>query len=356
MENAEPPVAVSLNFSPSFYHKHLGIDYGEEYYFEPRYRADVDCAENRFLYGILGRYGVGDPHPSPPPNLFIQPIDVLKLTQGAHLVCPPDATLESRGHPWEGLTLSQIGRIDPRSAASHPFVDTLLEQYGQLHGLYGAQADLFGIKTGLLNLHGPFTTAHQLCGEELFLLLIDDPEGARLIFDKVRDIYHAIFSRLARGIGAAMPRRLQLGDCSASMLSPELYRDTVLPANQALAAGFDACGYHSCGPSSHLIAEFARIPHMASIELGAGTHMDSAARQLPYIALRPLIDPVLMLNAAPDTVQETVARLVDSCASAPSTTLCAWSFDGETPVRNVEALYRTVQDCNAQRKRKGVEK
>ena len=28
--------------------------------------------------------------------------------------------------------------------------------------MYGEKADLFGIKTGLMNLHAPFTTAHQL--------------------------------------------------------------------------------------------------------------------------------------------------------------------------------------------------
>ena len=346
MKAAKPPVTVSLNFSPSFYHKHLGINYGEEYYFDPRYRAGVECAENRFLYEILGRYGVGDPHPTPSPSLFIQPIDLLKLTQGAQLFCPPDATLESRGHPWAGLTVGQISMIDPQSAANHPFVDSLLVQYRKLQALYGEKADLFGIKTGLMNVHAPFTTAHQLYGEELFLLLVDDPEAARLIFHKIRDVYQAIFSRLARELGVELPRQLQLGDCSASLLSPTLYRETVLPINQAMAAGAEACGYHSCGPSSHLLAEFACLPHVTSIELGAGTDLELAVRCLPHIEMRPLVDPVLMLAAQPDTVRETVTGIISACAPASSTTLCAWSFDGETPFRNVETLYQTVEESN----------
>ncbi len=346
MKAARLPVSVSLNFSPSFYHKHLGISYGEEYYFEPRYRAQIDCEESQFLHEILGQYGVGDRHPMPSPSLFIQPIDVLKLTQGAQLFCPPHATLESRGHPWAGLTAEQISLIDPQSAANHPFISALLAQYRKLQALYGGQADLFGIKTGLMNLHAPFTTAHQLCGEELFLILVDDPEAARVIFDKIKEIYQAIFSRLALEMDVKMPRRLQLGDCSASLLSPALYRDTVLPANQALALGFDACGYHSCGPSSHLVAEFVGIPRMTSVELGAGTDLALAVRHLPGIAMRPLVDPVLMLEAGPDAVRETVTGLIKACAPATSTTLCAWSFDGETPVRNVETLYQTVQENN----------
>lgn len=123
-----PQASVGLNFMPAFYRKHLALNYGEDYYFDPRYRA-------------------------------------------------------------------QVGR-----------------------------ADLFGIKSGLMNIHEPFTTAHQLCGESLFLLLVDEPDSARMLFSKVWDIYRAIFERLVRELGAAPPRRLQLGDCSASMLSADLYR------------------------------------------------------------------------------------------------------------------------------------
>ena len=286
---------------------------------------------------------MGDPHPLPSPGLFIQPIDLLKLTQGATLHCPTDATLESRGHPWAGLTAGQISRIDPRSAANHLFVDTLLEQYRTLYAMYGDKADLFGIKTGLMNLHAPFTTAHQLYGEEMFLMLLDDPDAARVVFRKIRDIYHAIFSRLAHEMGAAMPARLQLGDCSASLLSPGLYREAVLPVNQELAGEFDSCGYHSCGPSSHLLTDFAQIPGMTGIELGAGTDLELAVRYMPGIAMRPLVDPVMMLDAGTDTVREKVTAMVAACAPAVSTTLCAWSFDRDTPVRNVEALFQAVQ-------------
>jgi hypothetical protein len=343
-EDSGLEIAVSLNFAPSFYCKHLGVSYGEEFYFDPRYRAEVECRESQFLYEILGRYGVGDPHPLPSTGLFIQPIDLLKLTQGATLYCPSDATLESRGHPWAGLNAGQISRIDPRSAANHVFVDTLLEQYRTMLGMYGDKADLFGIKTGLMNLHAPFTTAHQLYGEDLFLMLLDDPDAARVVFRKIRDLYHAIFSRLALEMGAAIPTRLLLGDCSASLLSPGLYRDTVLPVNQELAKDFDSCGYHSCGPSTHLLTDFAHIPGLTSIELGAGTDLELAVRYLPRIAMRPLVDPVMMLDAASDTVREEVTALIEACAPAGSTTLCAWSFDRDTPVRNVEALYQTVRE------------
>jgi hypothetical protein len=342
MMGGRPPASVSLNFMPAFYRKHLGLRYGEAYYFDPRYRAEIELAEGRLLYEILGRFGVGSPRPEASPSLFIQPIDLFKLTQDAELYCPPDASLETRGHPWAGLTPGQVGLIDAASAARHPIIDAVLRQYRELEGLYGERADLFGIKSGLMTIHAPFTTAHQLCGESIFFLLVDDPGAVELIFAKVWEIYGAIFERLARELGVPVPRRIQLGDCSASMLSPELYRASVLPANRALAGGFEACGYHSCGPSTHLLRDFAAIPGMTGIELGPGTDMAAASRILPGMELRPLIDPLRMLNDGPAEIEGMVRGLLEATVPAPSTTLCAWSFDAETPIRNVEALYRTV--------------
>ena len=335
-------LSVSLNFMPAFYHRHTGVTYGEPYYFDPHYRAEVECTESRFLHDILGRFGVGSAHPVPSASLFIQPIDLLKVTQGAELRFPPAAALETRGHPWAGLTPVQVERIDPDAAAHHPIVDAILRQYREMEGMYGERADVFGIRSGVMGIHTPYTTAHQLCGQSLFLLLMDDPGAAQSIFAKVWDIYRAIFGRLAQQLGAKAPGHLHLGDCSAAMLSPESYRMAVLPMNRALAAGFPASSYHSCGASSHLLEAFADIAALTAIELGPGTDLAVAAKTLPGTELCPLIDPVLMLNSTPEEVEQAVASILDATVAAPVTTLCAWSFDTETPVKNVEALYQTV--------------
>lgn len=327
---------------PGFYHKHLGVTYGKDYYFDPRYRAKVECAESRFLFEILGRFGVGSPKPEPSPALFIQPIDLVKVTQGAVLHCPPDGTLETHGHPWSGLTVGQIEAIPAADAARHPILDTLLRQFRELQALYGGRADVFGIAAGVMGIHAPYTTAHQLCGEELFTLMLDDPGGARRVFAKVWAIYRAIFDRLMREMGAGQPQRLQLGDCSACMLSEETYRSVVLPVNRALAAEFRDSGYHSCGSSSHLLAAFAAIPRLTSIELGPGTNLASAVRALPGVAMYPLLDPLLLRNGTRGTVETTVEQTLTATAGAPATTLCAWSLDSETPVANVEGLYTAV--------------
>ncbi len=336
-----PPVNISLDFMPAFFSRHLGISYGEAYYFDPGYRAEVERAQGRFLYRILGRYGVGNPDPQPYPNLFIQPIDLLLRTQGAGWRFPPDATVESIGAPWAGKTPAEIAAIDPRDAAHHPVIDAILDQYHELRRRYGDAADVFGTKSGTLNIHAPCTSAHQLYGEDLFLLMLDDPTGARMIFDKVWSIYQAIFARVTSITGARLTR-LYLGDCSVTMLSPAIYRDVVLPVNQALIATFPVAGYHSCGPSTHLLPAFAHLPALDSIELGPGTNLRAAASHLPGVILRPLVDPLVLRYGNPDDVRAFIALLLRDTVAAPAVTLCAWSFDRDTPVENVAAMYDEV--------------
>jgi uroporphyrinogen-III decarboxylase len=337
------PVEVSLNFMPAFFAKHLGIRYGEGYYFDPGHRADVDRAEARFLHEALGRHGVGSAHPEPSTGIFIQPVDLIMRTQGAEWRFPEDGTVESWGTPWADRSPGAIATIDAEAAARHPVIDRVLEQYRLLSTLYGERADVFGVKTGTMNVHTPYTTAHQLCGEGLLVMLLDDPAGATTVLEKVWEIYRAVYRRILAATGSRVTR-VQLGDCAASMLSERTYREVVLPVNAEIARAHGAAGYHSCGASSHLLAAFADLPGLDSIQLGPGTDLARATRLMPRVHLQPLVDPLVVRNGSAGEVAAYTESILDATERAPATTLCAWSFDRDTPVGNVDALYDVVEE------------
>ena len=334
-------LSISLNFMPAFFTKHTGITYGEPYYFEPEYRAEIQRTEGRFLFDILGRYDVGSPDPAPSPNIFIQPVDLIMRTQGAEWKCPPDATLESWGTPWAGLSPEKIEKIDALAAAHHPVINAIIDQYTVVERLYGDQADIFGTKSGVMNVHTPYTTAHQLCGEDLFVLMLTEPAGARVVFDKVWQVYEAVFARI-RAVTGARFTGANMGDCSASLLSENLYRDVVLPVNQRISTAFETVNYHSCGASTHLLPAFAEFGALDGIELGPGTDFAAAVREVRARHWRPLVDPTVMRGGHPDSVTRLVGGILNAVRTAKKVTLCAWSFDRDTPIANVAALYDTV--------------
>ncbi len=338
-------VEISLNFMPAFYHKHIGVRYGEAYYFDPSYRAEVERAEGKFLNKVFGDYGVGSADPEPSANIFIQPLDVVMRTQGAQWRFPEDGCVESWNTPWEKMAPGEIAKIDANEAAHHPVIDDIIAEHGVMERMYGNRADVFSARCGVMNVHTPYTTAQQLCGEELFVLMLTDPASATVIFNKVWEIYRAIFRRIADTTGARLTR-VHLGDCAASMLSAKTYREVVLPTNRAIAAEFKSASYHSCGPSSHLLHDFALVPNLTHIELGPGTDLAAGTHLMPAVKMSPLIDPVMVREADPDSVRREVEQIVSATQESPGVTLCAWSFDRDTPLENVEAIYAAVQSCD----------
>ena len=63
---------------------------------------------------------------------------------------------------------------------------------------------------------------------------------------------------------------------------------------------------------------------------------------MPRVHIAPLVYPVLMREGNPDTVDEDVDRILTDTLASPRVTLCAWSFDRDTPVENVAQIYDTV--------------
>ena len=333
--------AISLDLMPSFFHKHLGLRFGEAYYFDISHRESVEAAKERLKHELLGRYGVVNQGTRPARNVFVQPVDLVLRTQGATWRFPEDATLESEGTPWAGLEPEEIEAIDARAAASHPVVDLLLDQFGELRRHYGDTADIFGGRAGLMGIHTPYTTAHQLCGEQLFIWMALEPAAAQIVFTKVWRIYEAIFGRVARALGTRFDK-VHLGDCSAALISPELYRSCVLPSNQAIARQFGRVGYHSCGASSHLVTAFAELGPLENTQLGPGTDLRAAARALPGTHVQPLVDPLVMRDGSTAQVQAEISAVLSQTAASRAVTLCAWSLDRETPFENLAALYDAV--------------
>ena len=335
-------VDVSLNFMPAFFVKHAGVRYGEGYYFDPQHRADIEKAEGKFLNECLGRYGAGSPDPKPSPSLFIQPVDVIMRTQGAEWRLPEDATLESWGTPWGKMSPDEIAVVSAADAAAHPIIDNIIAQYRTLEKMYGARADIFWSKSGTMGIHSPYTTALQLCGDELFVIMLTEQEAASRIFLKVWEIYQAIYGRIQNVTGARFSR-VNIGDCSAAMISEDIYRSGVLPVNKMIASQFRSAGYHSCGGSTHLLRAFAEIPGVDAIELGPGTDLAEGVNLMSKTMMRPLIDPKIVRDGTPDDVHSLVRSVIADTSKAPGVTLCAWSFDKETPIENVAEIYKVVE-------------
>jgi len=191
---------------------------------------------------------------------------------------PPDGV----GRPKELLIrtrndISRLGRIDLKNA---PRTKQRIESVGKLAARIGRTHSVLGW------VEGPLAEYSDLRGVENAMLdLIDTPE----VFVKAGEIIidNAIAFALAQiEAGADM---VGIGDSAASLISPEMYAELVLPLEQKLIAAIHDAGaaakLHVCGNITNI------VQHMAK----TGTDIIDVDWMVPLTKARKLAGPDVTL-------------------------------------------------------------
>ena len=101
---------------------------------------------------------------------------------------------------------------------------------------------------GYLNWQGVLNNSYRLRGEELFVDMALEPARANHLFECVRTTMAEGALRLygrQRETGVEV-RHFTMSNCLVNMVSPEQYRDLLLPHDRWLADQFDLVGIHNC--------------------------------------------------------------------------------------------------------------
>lgn len=168
--------------------------------------------------------------------------------------------------PWGGHLITDIKQVDALEMPVLVQHEGLLETRRKLEQLRSLVNGL-PVMTSV-HLHAPFTMAAQLCNaQDLFLACYEEPERVHKLLDFcVRFFLH--FERVKWQYGISPEHldefvcwrerhrgltRVWTSDDTASMMSPQLYQEFVLPYNQALYSNFEYVHLHMDGHWDHLI-------------------------------------------------------------------------------------------------------
>ncbi|MDH7569030.1 MAG: uroporphyrinogen decarboxylase family protein, partial [Armatimonadota bacterium] len=159
-------------------------------------------------------------------------------------------------------------------------------------------------------VEGPMAQAADLRGIEAAVLdLVDDPGFATDLFNFVVEMELA-FARAQVEAGADM---MGIGDAAASLVSPALYHQYVLPYQKRLVDGIHAMGcpvrLHICGRIDHLLPGIAQLG-VEMIDIDYPTDLSLVRPALgPQVAVLGNTEPVrYFLNGSPGEVMEDLAR------------------------------------------------
>lgn len=192
-------------------------------------------------------------------------------------------------------------------------------------------------------VEGPFAEAADLRGVSRIMMdLYDEPEFVRELMELCVE-EGIICAREQVKAGADF---IGVGDAAASLISPDLYREFVLPLEQKLFKGIHEAGakvkLHICGNINHLLgdiwktgADIIDIDWMVDFE-------ESIRKFKGHCSANGNFDPVSILYSGnPDTIRQAVKHCLDV---ADETTFISAGCEvpKNTPHENLKAVHEAL--------------
>lgn len=179
----------------------------------------------------------------------------------------------------------------------------------------------------------PFAEVCEWFGlQQTMMLLFDEPELVHQALDAVcqMEIDYAVAQLQA---GADM---IGCGDAAASLLSPALVEEFVIPYEKRVIEGIHKAGgltkLHICGNSQHFLdqlvtngADLYNIDSMVDLEVARDVYAGAGK------AFKGNVDPVEgLLNATPERAYELARHCVDLCQGTPFMLSCGCEIPKDT--------------------------
>jgi len=137
------------------------------------------------------------------------------------------------------------------------------------------------LPVGITDFQGPLTTANQLMGyDKLIYLMFDHPNLMHELMDKVTETLIMWVKKQKEVIGEPLnecisDQQVYLGhnagiwfsDDDAVLMSPETYRDFVVPYNSRILTEFGGGIVHYCGNATHHAESFSKMDGLLGLNI-----------------------------------------------------------------------------------------
>lgn len=128
-------------------------------------------------------------------------------------------------------------------------------------------------KISMPDTQGPFNLAHSIVGEEIMLAPCTDAGAYHAIMDRITTFWVATIDLLRERIG---PDRLEprsraavtICECSVNLVSPDFYREFILPYDLRIAEHFPSLAIHPCSGPHVFRVTLENLPKVIWTEAG----------------------------------------------------------------------------------------
>jgi len=341
------PLPVEIVFHSSWWHKHTGITFDEDFFYHPLKRVESERRMEKELYERFGEFGLGKDHDKDLPVIGAVHNAagyILSEMLGCEIHYSDDKS------PQVICAKREDFRVDVEGA-----MHTLPMK--RLNQLIEALKGRYGYICGDINWGGVLNIALDLRGDAMLTDMMLYPEESDKYFRDIASVIEKFILYIYEQTGTTsisvnrivkhlQPAVFLHSECTHTMISEDLYETFLLPIDLKWSETLSPFGIHYCGSDPHRYAdEFAKIPHLAFLDLGWGGDVKLLREKLPETFFSIRLDPVTINNTPDNQMENIIRNLINDSANPMLTGICCINMDGNTDDSKIRTIYKTVEEC-----------
>jgi hypothetical protein len=346
MTESGPLLPVEVVFHPSWWHKHAGISFDRDFFYDPRRRVEDERTMERVLHERFGDLGLGEDRDRD--LAVLGPVHnaagyLLSEMLGCRVEYQADAPPQ----------VIPAGREDLELDVEAVFAG---EPFRRFVRLAEALKSALGRVAGDVNWGGILNLALDRRGQDIFLDLVDRPGEVRRFFGRIALVIDRFTSFVAGMTGTTsisvnrlvrhFPGAVFLhSECALTMISVEHYRDFLMPFDRDWSLRRHPFGIHYCGSDPHRFGEaFAGLPRLDFLDVGWGGDLAALRSRLPGTFLNIRLSPVEIVTQSLDEIRLAIEARVAASGDPRRTGVCCVNMDDRVTDDRVRAIFETVSE------------
>jgi hypothetical protein len=336
---------VEIVFHPSWWYKHAGITFDEDFFYHPLKRVEAEQKMEKELFERFGEFGLGNNRKNKLPV-----IGAVHNAAGYLLSEMLGCRIE-----YHEDSAPQVIRIGKQESIIDPEDAFRSAAYKKLQNLMNDLKKRYGYLTGDINWGGVLNIALDLTGEEIFTNFYEKPGEIKKQFLEISGIIEKFVTGIASETGTTSlsvnrnvinikkPVFLH-SECSHTMISADQYEEFLMPVDIEWSRKFRPFGIHYCGTDPHRFAEvFGKISNLDFLDVGWGGDIKILRAHLPNTFLNIRLDPVNLNNYSADELEKTIISLINDSTNPYLTGVCCINMDDKVEDEKVRIIFRTTE-------------
>ncbi|MCK9412898.1 MAG: hypothetical protein M0Q53_11395 [Prolixibacteraceae bacterium] len=340
------PLPVDIVFHPSWWFKHTGICFDEDFFYHPLRRVEVEKQMEYELYERFGRFGLGADKGKDLPIIGAVHIAagyILSEMLGCNVIYQQDSAPQVIP-----LAQDQL-KIHVEEAFKSP-------AFRRFSGLQEKLKAKYGYVTGDIGWGGVLNTALDLVGEKVFTDFFMEPEEMKKQFIELSYLIEKFVEGFSKETGTSSisinrnVRNIEKpvflhSECSHTMISTGQYEEFLLPIDIQWSEKYRPFGIHYCGNDPHRHAEaFAKIKNLDFLDVGWGGDVKVLRKYLPNTFLNIRLNPVTINDCTDSELEITITRLVENSDNPYLTGVCCINMDDKVEDSKIHIIFKTVEN------------